>query len=191
MASSCAFRLHHLTPEEEATFMKKRLKRLVYKLPSILSILVTWGSTKQNNQSFESFIKTKLGLADKELKKIFRHDFAKLQKTSFDDLDFTFLCQLLPFLCDGIAKMGTEDWKTNCADINKIEHHLQTLKDVRNAIMHEPSGAAVDHTLIGKVQDTLEKLLDIAGHVYSKGAGEIKRAKDEMKKTVAVANQEH
>ena len=178
MASSQATYLPPLTEEDRALFMNKKV---VDKLPAVLSIIVSWNRQKSSNQSFEEYLKNDRKVSNTKLKKNFnKDDLKKLKQTTFAGFDLTFMCQLLPLLCDGIADVGTPEWKSN--DEAKVETHLNKLREIRNAVMHEPEGAAVDHTLIDKVHVIADKLLETAAAKYSIGATDVQKAKHEVKK---------
>ena len=158
-------------------------KRVFDKLHLLLATIASWGCDKQPHQTFEQFLDDK-GMK-KPLKKIFNKDeLQKIQQTTFFGLDVTFLCKLLPLMCDGIEESGSKDFESKVKDETSIECQLKKIKDLRNSVMHEPEGAAVDPSLLAKVEMIASKLLENAGVQFSKGADEVKKAKDELKDLV-------
>ena len=176
MASSKPDFLPPLTEEDRTVFINRKLLDI---LPVILSTVISWGCKKADHESFEFYLKKSKGLTDTDIKTKFKKDLTKLMKISVVGLDVTFLCQLLPAVCDGITEMGSPEWKNN--DDTKLECQLSKLAQLRNDVMHAPEGMAMDQNLSTEVETITLKLLDNAGLKYLKGADVIKKAKDKVK----------
>ena len=176
MASSKPDFLPPLTEEDRTVFINRKLLDI---LPVILSTVISWGCKKADHESFEFYLKKYKGLTDADIKTKFKKDLTKLMKISVVGLDVTFLCQLLPAVCDGITEMGSPEWKNK--DDTKLECQLSKLAQLRNDVMHAPEGMAMDQNLSTEVETITLKLLDNAGLKYLKGADVIKKAKDKVK----------
>ena len=154
-------------------------------MTSFFVTIAKWGGfNKTPTQTFEDYLINVKNFQAAEVEKQFRskEDSKKIKLTSFDTLDVNFLYQLLPWLCDKIAKPGECQ---NLHDSSTLEYHLREIKNIRNSIMHEPYSAALDKYLVDKVETTALKLLDIAGAKYGKGTDEINAAKDETRKLIS------
>ena len=172
---------HHLNREELATFTNKRI---IDKLPSILSIILTWGSNKKPDQNFRDYLTLKKGINEMELDEIFGECKTKLLQTSCGGLDVTFMLHLLPLLCTNVARVGSQLWRNRSLHKNNIEYYLDYIRKMRNAVVHDPLGAAVDRNQIDKLFDITEKLLDHAGDKFCQRAEEIHRAKEKLKQLI-------
>ena len=157
-------------------------KKVIDKLPTILSIIGSWGCAKAANQSFEDYLRTQ-NVSNKKMSIIGISDRDKLKKSTFQGLDFTFMCQLLSLVCGGITLYKVKDWEQK--DDSHVEYYLNQLRELRNAVMHEPEGTAVDLTLITKVEKLTQKLLEVAGKKFSKGTSEVNLAKTKVKDLIS------
>ena len=155
-------------------------------MASFLVTVAKWGSSRGENVSFQDYLTNvkKISTSTRAFKTSFssKEDLRKLKQTTFDALDVTFICKLLPLSCDGIADI--EKWK-KINDSTMLEYHLNQIKQIRNSVMHEPYGAALDKNLLNGVETIALKLLDIAGAKYGKGADEINVAKYEAQKLIS------
>ena len=158
-------------------------KRIFDKVTPFLALIASWGCDKQPHQTFEEFLDIKF---KKELaKKVFNKDeWKKIQGKDFTGMDVTVLSKLLPLMCDRIEESGSKAWQTKFKDESTIECQLKKMKDLRNRVMHDPEGAAVDPNLLSDVEMIASKLLDNAGVTFSKQADEVKKAKDQLKDLV-------
>ena len=158
-----------LTEDDRTRFVNRKMAD---EINSMLETVVRWGSSKVPNQTFKDYLinekKIPLKTVDKHFK--FDDEKKKIELTSYETLDVTFMCKLLPHMCDRI---------------DGLECHLKEIKDFRNSVMHEPKGAAIEKNLVDKVEATALKLLDIAGAKYGKGTDEINAAKDEARKLIS------
>ena len=170
-----------LTEEDRTRFVNRKLAD---NMTNFLVTVAMWGSQKDDAQTFEDYLKNVKNITNRVFKKNFfsSDDLSKINQNSFDALDVTFLSKLLPLMCDGIADLV--EWK-NINDSSSLEYHLNQIKNMRNSIMHEPHGAALDKDLVDKVETTALKLLDIAGAKYGKGTDEINAAQDEARKLIS------
>ena len=167
--------------EDQILFINRKI---VDKITSVLVKIACWGSNKQSDESFEHYLKTKRSMSDSKFKRHFSlaEDDKKIKQTNFNDLDVTFLCKLLSFMCDGIVEITK--WK-NIKDINRLEYQLHQIKELRNELAHEPDGdRAKSKTLPSEVEKIAMNVLEIAGNKYSKTVNEINTAKDEAKKLI-------
>ena len=91
---------------------------------AILVLIVTWGSTWQPGQSFEDFLSKNVSI--KKLKKanIFGNDKEKLKQTTLKGFDVTFICSLLPLLCQGL------EVKSKTTDEGRIECQLNEIAEM-------------------------------------------------------------
>ena len=158
-----------LTEEDRTRFVNRKMAD---EINSILETVARWGSSKDPSQTFKDYLINEKGISLQTVKKVFNYpdEKKKIELTSYETLDVTFMCKLLPHLCDGI---------------DGLECHLKEIKDFRNSVMHEPKGAAVDKDLVDKVETTALKLLDIAGAKYGKGTDEISNAQDKARKLIS------
>ena len=170
-----------LSEEDRTRFVNRKLAD---EMASFLVTVAKWGSNKAPSKTFEDYLINERNFSPSDVRKRFKSkdDSNKIKLTLFDTLDVTFLYQLLPWLCDGIARPGECQ---NLNDSSTLEYHLKKIKDFRNSIMHEPHGAALDKDLVDEVETTALKLLDIAGAKYGKGTDEINAAKDEARKLIS------
>ena len=158
-----------LTKDDIQTFVNKRTCDKI--IPHVFSLVLVWGSTKHSNETFEDYIKTRRNITDdsewkKFLKRFNKGEQSKLKLMNAVTFDTTFFCKLLPLLCNNIEEMGSDAWKTK--DESKIEYLLSTLKDSRNAVMHEPKGAAIQQGIQNEILRVSLKLIEVAGHVFGK-----------------------
>ena len=171
-----------LFPEEDEMLFINR--KIIDKITFVLVRIACWGSNKQSDESFEHYLKTKRSISDIKFKRHFSltEDDKKLKQTNFNDLDVTFLCKLLSFMCDGIDDI--DDWK-KISDSNKLEYQLDRIRKLRNELVHKPDGdKAKSKTLPSEVEKIAMNLLEIAGNKYNKTIDEINTAKDEAKKLI-------
>ena len=180
MASPGSAKIDFEPKQERAAYTNKRI---FDKISTFLALIASWGCDKKANETLEQFLlkrgKTKL------LKKTFNKDeLPKIKQRNFKGLDVTFLYKLLPLMCNGIEESGSKDFETKVKDESTIECQLKKIKDLRNSVMHQPEGAAVDPNLLSEVEMIASKLLDNAGVQYSKGTNEITKAKDQLKDLV-------
>ena len=172
------------TPLLTAKYRTRMTNRtIIDNFPLILAVLATWGSSRLLGQTFQDFFKNTLKKTDKEIKKIcrFSADLPKLAKTTFEGLDVTFVCTLLPLLLD-----KSKDDPNNILD-KDLQEQLSEIRKVRNDVMHEPDGGAVDPTVASNIENIAMKLLDIGGKMYKKKADEINMAKSMAKKIITDA----
>ena len=158
-----------LTEDDRTRFVNRKMAD---EINSILETVARWGSSKDPSQTFKDYLIDEKGISLQTVKKVFNYpdEKKKIELNSYETLDVTFMCKLLPHLCDGI---------------DGLECHLKEIKNFRNSVMHEPKGAAVDKDLVDKVETTALNLLDIAGAKYGKGTDEINAAKDEARKLIS------
>ena len=170
-----------MTEEDRTRFVNRKLAD---EMTRILVTVARWGSNKNQNQTFEDYLKNERKMSNKVFKKYFYSpdDMSKISQTSFDELDVTFLIKILPHMCDGINEIV--NWK-NISDNNSLEFHLNQIKNSRNSVMHEAHRAALDKNLVNKVETTALNILDIAGVKYGKETDEINAAKNEAKKLIS------
>ena len=156
-----------LTDEDIQTFVNKRTCDRI--IPDVFSVVITWGKGKQPDETFEDCIRRRrLITEDSEWKKFLKRfnkgEQDKLRLKSAENFDTTFCCKLMPLICDGIEEMGSDAWKTK--DESKVEWLMNELKAKRNAVMHEPKGAAIDKRIGDEVLRLSLKLLEVAGQKY-------------------------
>ena len=177
MASSVPEYLPPLTQKDRNLFINRRV---VDKLPNILVTIIQWGSRKNPNQSFEEYLRVNKKLSNRKFKKYFfcPDDLHKLKKNSYESFDCTFLCQLLPLMCNGITEI--REWRS-IDDSSKIEYHLNLVREIRNAVMHEPETAAVDQGVPKQVEIIGTTLLEVAAQMYIVEADELNKAKIALK----------
>ena len=180
MASPGSAKIAFESKQEGAAYTNKRF---FDKVTPFLALIASWGCDKQANETFEQFLLRKG--TTKPLKKIFNKDeMPKIKQTTFTGLDVTFMCKLLPLMCNGIEESGSEDWKKKVEEEHSIECQLKKIQRRRNNVMHEPEGAAVELSLLHEVELIATKLLDNAGVTFSKRIDEVKKAKDQLKDLV-------
>ena len=148
----------------------------VNEMTAVFAQVADWGSNRDPNQTFKDYLINGKGIPPETVKKLFKttDEKKKIELTSYETLDITFMHKLLPHMCDGIDSSGGGP---AVSDSNSLEYHLREIKNTRNSVMHEPLGASLDKNLVDKVEATALKLLDIAGAKYGKGAHEINAAK--------------
>ena len=156
-----------LTDEDIQTFVNKRTCDKI--IPDVFSVVIAWGSTKRDDETFEDFIKRRRQITEdsewkKFLKRFNKGEQDKLKLESSINFDTTFCCKLLPLICDDIEEMGSDVWKSD--DESKVECLLKKLKDLRNDIMHEPKGAAIEKGIEEDIFNLSLKLLEVAGQKY-------------------------
>ena len=181
MASSGHSYLPPLTEEDRTIFINRRI---IDKISFILVEIACWCSNKKQNQSFEDYLENDRSIPKLRFKNYFRatEDLDKLKQTDYDNLDVTFLCQLLHALCDGISDVGK--WN-KISDSTKLEYHLNLIKNLRNAVMHGPDGEAKNIHFPNKVENVALNVLDIAGRKFSRTDDEINKVKDDVKKLIS------
>ena len=154
-------------------------RTLIDEFPGILEDISFWGSKRKSDQSFEYFLKNEKKLSKGALKKAFSSsDMHKLKQVTFEGLDVSFCCSLLPLICEGIEINSST---TNEA---RIECQLNKLKKLRNQVMHEPEGGAVNPSIAIEIEAVAKKLLDIAGAMYSREEDEVTSAKVKAKQII-------
>ena len=148
----------------------------VNEMTAVFAQVADWGSNRDPNQTFKDYLINGKGIPPETVKKLFKtaDEKKKIELSSYETLDITFMHKLLPHMCDGIDSSGGGP---AVSDSNSLEYHLREIKNTRNSVMHEPHGASLDKNLVDKVETTALKLLDIAGAKYGKGAHEIYAAK--------------
>ena len=152
-------------------------------LPQILAVVSDWGSNKPKHQTIYDYLKTTKRVTDEQLAESFGKKFAaKLNRTTVDGLDVSFLCSLIPLMCSGIASSSSGVWKED--DETKIECLLNRASAIWNSIVLDPNGAAVTPSLPDKVLVLSEKLLEVAGEKYSK-ASKVKDQKKKLKELIS------
>ena len=156
-----------LTDEDIQTFVNKKTCDKI--IPDVFSVVIAWGKGKQPYESFEGCIKRRRQITEdcewkKFLKRFNKGEQDKLRLTSADIFDTTFCCKLMPLTCDGIEEMGSDAWKTK--DESKVEWLMNELKAKRNAVMHEPKGAAIEKGIEDEILRLSLKLLEVAGQKY-------------------------
>ena len=171
-----------LEEEDRTYFINKKIFDAL--LPTLEKV-ASWGSNKPANQSFLDYLKKIRNVSNRKLRAFNKNDMEKLDLFNFQGLDITFLCQLLPLMCDKIADVGSEDWKTHIEDETKVECQINKIRELRNAVMHEPLGKAVDTSLSDELEITVLKLLENAQMLYKIGPGEADQAKKGVKKHIA------
>ena len=180
MAFSSPEYLPPLEEEDRTVFINRRIFDA---LPSTLEKVASWGSQKQANQSFLDYLNTKK-LSNRKLKVIHQNDMHKLDQFNFRGLDITFICPLLTLMCDNIADVGSEEWKTRIEDETKVECQIKEIRELRNAVMHEPLGKAMDNTLADELEKIVLKLLENAQMMYNISQRDVDRAKKEVEQTI-------
>ena len=171
-----------LIPQEDQIIFNNR--KIVDQMTSVLVKIIRWGSNKRSDESFEDYLKIKLGKPDSILKEHFSQDAdrRKIKQTNFNELDVTFLCKLSSVMCDRIDEI--KNWK-NIDDSKYLEYQLHQIKELRNEIVHKPDGdKAKSKTLPSELEKIAMDLLEIAGNKYNKTIDEINTAKDEAKKLI-------
>ena len=168
--------------EEDRTYFinKKIFDALVPTLEKVSS----WGSNKPVNQSFLDYLKNTRKTSNRKFKNVIhQNDMHKLDKFTFQGLDITFICPLLTLMCDNIAEFGSEDWKTRKEDETKVECQINKIRELRNAVMHEPLGKAVDSTLSDELEGIVLQLLENAQMLYNISQADVEQAKKEVEET--------
>ena len=161
-----------MTEDDGARFVSRTMAD---NMTPILETVARWGSLskpKDPNQTFKEYLMNEKNISLQKINKVFNYadDKKRIELTSYKTLDVTFMCKLLPHMCDGI---------------DGLDCHLKEIKNFRNSVMHEPHGASLDEKLVDKVETTALELLDIAGKKYGIGAREINAAKDEARKLIS------
>ena len=156
-----------LTDEDIQTFVNKKTCDKI--IPDVFSVVIAWGKGKQPDETFEDCIRRRKKITEdtewkKFLKRFNKDDHDKLKMKESDTLDTTFCCKLMPLICAGIEEMGSPVWKTK--DESKVEWLMNELKAKRNAVMHEPKGAAIEKGIEYEVLRLSLKLLEVAGQKY-------------------------
>ena len=166
------------TPDDKATFTNKRIfDQLVF----IFDSISLWGCNKSPNQTFYDYLVTNKGFSDAKLKRALYSNYSMLHNTSFKGLDISFGCDILPFLCNGIADV--KKWQT-ITNVRTIEYQLNELRNLRNGAMHEPFGSAVDPNLLAEVERITLKILDAAELLFSPGTDKLDKVKSKLQKLV-------
>ena len=169
--------------EEDRTYFIN--KKIFDALVPTLEKVASWGSNKPENQSFLDYLKNTIKISNRKINKfINQNDLHKLDQFTFRGLDITFICPLLTLMCDNIAEVGSEDWKTRIKDETKVECQIDKIRQNRNAVTHEPLGKAVDSTLSDELEKIILQLLENAQMMYNISQGDVDRAKKEMEQTI-------
>ena len=172
-----------LEEEDRTYFINKKIFDAL--LPTLEKV-ASWGSNKPVNQSFLDYFKNTIKLSNRKINKVIhQNDMHKLDQFNFRGLDITFICPLLTLMCDNIAEVGSEDWKTSIKDETKVECQINKIRELRNAVTHEPLGKAVDNTLSDELERIVLKLLENARMMYKIPPGDVDQAKKEVKKQIA------
>ena len=157
------------TDEDIQTFLNKRTCDKI--IPDVFSVVIAWGKGKQPDETFEDCIRRRRQITEdsewmKLLKsnKFFKDEKKLFQLKNSEALDTTFCCKLIPVICDDIERMDSDVWKKD--DESKVECLLKKLKDSRNAVMHQPKGAAIEKGIEDEVLRLSLKLLEVAGQKY-------------------------
>ena len=183
MALSLPDYLPPLEEEDRTYFINKKIFDA---LPSTLEKVASWDSNRPQNQSLLDYLKLVRKISNTKLRKAFnQNDIKKLDQLDFQGLDITFLCQLLPLMCDKIAEVGSDDWKTRIKDETKVECQINKIRELRNAVMHEPLGRAINNTLSDELEIIVLKLLENAQMMYNIPPGDADIAKNKVKESNA------
>ena len=171
-----------LEDEDRTYFINKKIFDAV--IPTLEKV-ASWGSNKPKNQSFLDYLKNIIKISNRKLSKVIhQNDMHKLDKFTFQGLDITFICPLLTLMCDNITEVGSEDWKTRKEDETKVECQINKIRELRNAVMHEPLGKAVHKTLADELEEIVLKLLENAQILYNILPGDVDQAKKEVKESI-------
>ena len=187
----CSFQMalpspYYLPPLEEVDRTYFINKKIFDALLPTLEKVASRGSNKPVNQTFLDYLQNTKKLSKGKINKVIhRNDMHKLDKFNFRGLDITFICPLLTLMCDNIAEVGSEDWKTSIKDETKVECQINKIRELRNAVVHEPLGKAVDNTLADELEGIVLKLLENAQMMYNIPPGDADQAKKEVKKQIA------
>ena len=174
--------LPSLTEKDRIAYINRKI---IDKMQLVFSIITHWGGEIERNQTFEEFLRKNKNFNDSKFKRIFRNDLKRLNQSSFVGLDIPLMCQILPLLCREFSEPGKAEWKKRIKDQSTMEYQLTQMREMRNAVMHEPENAAVDPNLSTHLEKTVSALFDIAGAKYGKGPDEISQAKDEVKELIS------
>ena len=176
----------HLPPLEEEDRIFSINKKIFDVLPCTLEKVALWGSNKLLSQNFLDFLQNGRKIPNKMLVEVFsQNDMHKLDKFNFQGLDITFICPLLTLMCDNIAEVGSDDWKTRITDETKVECQINKIRELRNAVMHYPHGKAIDKTLSDEMEVIILKLLENARMMYMISPEIADQAKSEVKESIA------
>ena len=172
-----------LTDEDIQIFLNKRTCDKI--IPDVFSVVIAWGTGKQPDETFEDCIRRRRQITEdsewmKLLKsnKFFKDEKKLFQLKNSEALDTTFCCKLIPVICDDIERMDSDVWKKD--DESKVECLLKKLKDSRNAVMHQPKGAAIEKGIEDEVLRLSLKLLEVAGQKY--GVSTVDDEKEKLQK---------
>ena len=172
-----------LLEEEDRTYFIN--KKIFDALLPTLEKVASWGSNKPINQSFLDYLKNTRKISNRKLNKVInQNDMHKLDQFTFRGLDITFICPLLTLMCDNIAEVGSEDWKTRIKDGTKVECQINEIRQHRNAVTHEPLGKAVDNTLSDELEKIILQLLENAQMIYNILPEDADQAKKEVKESI-------
>ena len=153
-----------VTEDDINTFLNKRACDII--LPGKLKTVLEWGSNKLPHETFWQFLESKIDptLWNKHRKRWTKDDESKLQQKKPDGFDATLLVKLIPEACDQISFSGTHIWTLN--DESRAECLLKKLKNLRNAVMHEPIGGAVSTNSMREMERLLVQLIKVAGSLF-------------------------
>ena len=125
--------------------------------------VIEWSCKKNISSSFEDYLTKNKGNFPKKFEKWVRENSDKLKQTSTDNYDVTFLYSLIPLICDDIAVPNTEEWADRMKDVNSIEFKLRQVKELRNALSHEPDKAN-SSSLFDDIKKNLDLMLQSAAN---------------------------
>ena len=175
----------YLPPLEEEDRFYFINKKIFDALVPTLEKVASWGSNKPIDQSFLDYLKNTIKISTRKINKVInQNDMHKLDQFTFRGLDITFICPLLTLMCDNIAEVGSEDWKTRIKDGTKVECQINKIRQHRNAVTHEPLGKAVDSTLSDELEKIVFQLLENAQMMYNISQADVDRAKKEVEQTI-------
>ena len=146
-------------------------------IPLVLSVIVTWSCNKKPNETFHDVIVKNSKNHDK---KYVKKNLEKLQETSPNSFDVTFLYSLLPHLSNHVCKTGTDPWKEKIKDTMSLEYLLKEAKEMRNLIAHEVA-QATSPSMIDKIEINLMSLLRVAGSKFKVSQKEIEDIETNLK----------
>ena len=162
------------TSDDKATFTNKRI---FDQLSFIFDAISLWGCGKSPNQTFYDYLVTNKGFSDAKLRRALYPNYSMSHNKNFKGLDFSFACDILPFLCNGIADV--KKWPT-ITNVSMIEYKLHELQNLRNGVMHEPLVSAVDPNLLAKVERITLEILDAAELLFSPGTDKLDEVKSKL-----------
>ena len=163
------------TSDDKATFTNKRF---FDQLGFIFDTISLWGCGKSPNQTFYDYLVNEKGYKDAKLSRALYPNYSMSRNTNFKGLDISFACDILPFLCNGITDV--KKWPT-ITNVSRIEYKLNELRNLRNGVMHEHLGSAVDPNLLAKVERITLEILDAAEILFSPGTDKLDEVKSKLR----------